>query len=47
VGQFFIVLVQVVIDTSLFSSGDIDQLFKLGLDQINLVSLGFDICNNS
>ena len=38
---------QVVIDTSITGSGDIDQLIKLGQDLINLVSLGLDIRNNN
>jgi len=43
VDWIFAVLMQIVLQAALFSTGDIDQLFKLSLYQINFVIFGDDI----
>ena len=47
VSRILIVLVQIVVYAAFFCAGDVNQLEKFSLYQINLVSFGLDVCNDS
>lgn len=46
VGRVLIVLVQVVLNAASFKSGDVDQLFKFTLHQLDLTGFRFDVGND-